>query len=377
MNKNKEDVLIFYFYAKVDRAIEDKLKKRSRSQIRVILEKLGIAAITTILLYTLVVYLNLGTVRIPEGEMLIEIPLVFLFLFCLFLSHEKISRLAASQKFKKIGSIKKALLEVSLVVAVTIFLTVILNLIPFLLILGEEAIIPIRVRTAIMVSVIVSLFFYYLVERERTKKELQQEMLNSARLQKENFAAQLEGLKSQINPHFLFNSLNVLGSLIQQDKKKALTFKNKLADLYRALLKHGEHHVITLEKELETARAYIYLLKTRFGNSIIFEENIAPQHLEHQIPPGALQMLLENSIKHNGSTKKKPLRVQIFSEGNKLVVQNDLQPRKEHIHSTKTGLKNIISRYSYLSSEEVEVDKTAEKFVVKLPLLKTYENSNH
>ncbi|WP_324720892.1 sensor histidine kinase [Salinimicrobium sp. HB62] len=377
MKKNRENVLIFYFYAKVDRIKKSKATKRSRSQVQVILEKLGIAAITTIILYTLVVYLNFGTIKLPQGEMLIEIPLVFFFLFFLFISHEKISRLFASPKFERTGAPKKAILEVFIVIVVTIFLTFLLNFLPLLFVLGEEIFVPVRVRTAVMVSVVVSLFFYYFVERERTKKELQQEMLNSARLQKENFEAQLEGLKSQINPHFLFNSLNVLGSLIQQDKKKALTFKNKLADLYRSLLKHGEQQLIPLDQELETARSYIYLLKTRFGNSIVFEEEISPQPPGLLVPPGALQMLLENAIKHNGSTKKKPLFVKIFTEENYLVVQNNLQPRKEHIYSTKTGLKNISSRYRYLSSEEVKIDKTKEKFIVKLPLLKTHESSNH
>ena len=375
MNRGK--LLIFYFYTKANRTIEDKVKKRSRSKTGIVLEKLGIAAITTVLLYTLVVYLNLGTLRFPQGEMLIEIPLVFIFLFLLFISHKRISKFSASEKFRKLSSPKKELLEGFIVILVTIFLTILLNFLPLLFILGQEALLPVRVRTAVMVSVIVSLFFYYLVERERTKKELQQEMLNSTRLQKENFEAQLQGLKSQINPHFLFNSLNVLGSLIQQDKSKALIFKNKLADLYRDLLEHGEHQLIPLEKDLETARSYIYLLKTRFGNSMIFKEEIAPQQLDLQIPPGSLQMLLENAIKHNGSTRKKPLLVQIYSEADRLVVENNLQPRKEDIQSTKTGLKNIISRYRYLTTEEVEVQKTAEKFIVKLPLLKSHEDTDH
>ena len=262
-------------------------------------------------------------------------------------------------------------------VGVTFVLITLVNFLPLYFILGEEAFVPIRVRSAFTISIAVSLFFYYLVERERTKKELQQEMLNSTRLQKENFEAQFQSLKSQVNPHFLFNSLNVLGSLIQQDKKRALKFKERLADLYRALLKHGERQLIPLSQELEVARAYIYLLKTRFGNAILFEEEISPDIMELELPPGSLQMLLENAIKHNGSTKRKPLVVTISSEGDKLMVRNNLQPRREKIESTETGLKNITSRYKYLSSQEVEVDKTEKEFIVKLPLLQPHESSNY
>ncbi len=236
---------------------------------------------------------------------------------------------------------------------------------------------PFRVRTAFVVSVVVSLFFYYLLERERNKKELQQEMLNSARLQKENFEAQFQSLKSQVNPHFLFNSLNVLGSLIQQDKQEAITFKNKLADLYRTLLENGAHSLISLEEELKVARAYIYLLKTRFGGAILFEEEITNKSLDLLLPPGCLQMLLENALKHNGSTKRKPLVIQIYIQGDHLVVKNKLQPRKETIESTKTGLKNIVSRYSYLSDKSVEIEKTETEFIVKLPLLDPNESSNY
>ena len=376
MNKRRK-ALFFYFYGKEKQAIEEKAKKDTRSGIFFILKKIGIAAITTILLYGLVVYLNLGALQLPQGKALLEIPLVFFYLFLLFLMHERISKLVATKEFRKISSPKREIIEVIIVIAATFILTLLINFLPLYFILGADAFVPLRVRTAFTISIVVSLFFYYLVERERMKKELQQEMLNSTRLQKENFEAQLQSLRSQVNPHFLFNSLNVLGSLIHQDKKRALQFKDRLADLYRALLDHGEHQLITLKQELEVAHAYIYLLKTRFGSAVIFEENIPEYCLEMQIPPGSLQMLLENAIKHNGSTRRKPLTIKIYYQEELLVVKNNLQPRLEKIASTRTGLKNITSRYSYLTEKEVEVEKTEKEFVVKLPLLVPHESSNY
>ncbi len=223
---------------------------------------------------------------------------------------------------------------------------------------------------------IITLFFYYFVERERSKKQLQKEMLHAARLQKENFQAQLQSLKSQVSPHFLFNSLNVLRSLIPQDPGKASDFTERLSDLYRAFLENSVQQLIPLKKELEVVNSYIFLLETRFGSAVKFELDIPSEVEQLQLPPGALQMLIENAIKHNGSTRKKPLRIEIFVEEDYLCVQNNLQPRLDEVRSTNTGLENIRRRYDYFSDKEVIIEKSKEKFIVKLPLLKLQYNEN-
>ncbi len=134
--------------------------------------------------------------------------------------------------------------------------------------------------------------------------------------------------------------------------------------------------MISLKKELEVVNSYIFLLETRFGSAVKFELDI-PAEVEHlQLPPGALQMLIENAIKHNGSTRKKPLRIEIFVEEDYLGVQNNLQPRLDEVRSTNTGLENIRRRYEYFSDKEVVIDKSKEKFIVKLPLLKLQYNEN-
>lgn len=369
---------IFYFYLLVkSRQIEKQLtdrdpenRKQLRSRLMLFFKRVGKAALVTLLLYGFMIYLNVGEFVIPHSENLIELGLAFVFLLVLFWFHRRISRFAASKKFKKIKTPFREVLEVLLVIFITPIIFIIVNWIPLRLIFEPEAFIPIRVRNAFGVSIVVSLFFYYFVERERSKKQLQAEMLRSARLQKENFQAQLENLKDQVNPHFLFNSLNVLVSLIPQDAERATKFTRKLSELYRSFLDNSSEQLIPLRKELEIIDAYIYLLKTRFGESVKFEMQIASEVKKLQLPPGSLQVLVENVIKHNGSTRKKPLFIEIYSDGDWLVVKNNLQPRLEQVESTNTGLKNIISRYSFLSDKKPDFTKNETHFIAKLPLLK-------
>ncbi|MEG9327886.1 histidine kinase [Salinimicrobium catena] len=272
------------------------------------------------------------------------------------------------------NSLLKGIVEACLVVVSSVFFLFLFVLVPFYLVFPEVEVSSDKIRFNYIFIAIITLFFYYFVERERSKKLLQTEMLRTARLQKENFQAQLENLKDQVNPHFLFNSLNVLVSLIPQDSDRATEFTRKLSELYRSFLDNSSEQLIPLHKELDIIDAYIYLLKTRFGDSVQFEMQISSEAKELQLPPGSLQVVLENAIKHNGSTRKKPLLIKIFSEENFLLVKNNLQPRLEQLESTNTGLKNIESRYSYLSEKKPVFTKTETDFVAKLPLLKV-ENS--
>ena len=382
LGKNR-NILYFYFTNKLS-VIKQKEKitnhGKSRSRFSTILEKIGIAALTTIFVFETVVYMNIGKVKFFfSPNELIELGLAFGFLLILFGSHRLISGLMTHRFFMRINRFQKVFIEMLIVIASTPLIYMVINYVPLLIIFGDEALLPVRVRTAFVSGTFISLFFYYFVEREQHKKQLQSEMLRSARLQKENFQAQLEGLKNQVQPHFLFNSLNVLRSLINKDPGKAAEFTQKLSDLYRSFLTYSDEPLIVLKKELEVVEAYIFLLETRFGKTLEINLNIAQDKLERYLPPGALQTLIENAIKHNGSTAKKPLRINIFTKEEQLVVQNRLSPRREETTSTKTGLKNIKTRYKFLSEEEVEWVKTKEEFIVRLPLLKVekHENSNN
>jgi LytS/YehU family sensor histidine kinase len=269
--------------------------------------------------------------------------------------------------------------EAILVVINSTILLFLFILIPFWLTFPHIEVLPGRLRFNTAFMAILSLFFYYFVERERSKRNLQEKILLSTRLQKETFQAQLEGLRNQINPHFLFNSLNVLRSLITFNKAQAMEFVKRLSTVYRSLLVHSEKKLVSLEQEMKLTEAYIYLLITRFGASLRFEINIQKEHLNLLLPPGSLQMLIENAVKHNGSTRKNPLCININSKDHSLIIKNNLQPRLDKIESTKTGLQNIRRRYELLSNREIELKSTEEEFSVLLPLLEkqSYEDLNN
>ncbi len=200
------------------------------------------------------------------------------------------------------------------------------------------------------------------------------------KLKQQNTQSQLEALRNQINPHFLFNSLNTLASLIPEDPKSAIDFVHKLSNVYRSILDLKEKTIVTLDEELEYLDNYIYLLKTRFGENIRFEIEIHDVCKTCYLVPLSVQMLLENAIKHNVVSQRKPLTVTIRNEGtNVLIVRNNLQLKDQHNESTGTGLLNIENRYQLTFGVPITVSQTATEFIVKLPLIaiEDYESTRH
>ena len=196
------------------------------------------------------------------------------------------------------------------------------------------------------------------------------------RLQRENIKSQLEGLKSQVNPHFLFNSLNTLSHLIPEDPDKAVNFVQKLSKVYRYILEIRDRRVIQIAEELEFLHSYIFLLKERFGENVQISCNIPVEYLQEKIVPLSLQILLENAIKHNIISRSKPLHIEVFIEDDKnpkhrpkLIVKNNLQKKNQIATSTKLGLENIKSRYHFFTEQPVDVITTTESFIVALPLI--------
>ena len=181
--------------------------------------------------------------------------------------------------------------------------------------------------------------------------------------------AQLQNLKNQINPHFLFNNMSVLSSLVYKDQDKAVDFINQLSKVYRYLLDNKDRELVTLEDELTFIRSYTYLLQIRFDTNIKFDIQIENNVLQKLVPPMAIQILVENAIKHNEISQELPLTVSIKNEGDVLEVTNNLQLRTNTEPSSKTGLKNIKDRYHYFTDKPVEVLESANSFVVKIPLL--------
>jgi sensor histidine kinase YesM len=181
--------------------------------------------------------------------------------------------------------------------------------------------------------------------------------------------AKFESLKNQIDPHFLFNSLNVLSSLIEENPENAQRFTTSLSKIYRYVLEQKDKELVTVTEELAFAKTYMNLLKMRFENSITFELPDNFDNSEAKVVPLSLQLLLENTIKHNVVSENKPLHIKIYIKDNFLVVENNLQ-KKEVLQDRKgVGLQNIVSRYAILSERKVLIDENKEAFAVYLPIL--------
>lgn len=181
--------------------------------------------------------------------------------------------------------------------------------------------------------------------------------------------AKFESLKNQIDPHFLFNSLNVLSSLIEENPENAQKFTTSLSKIYRYVLEQKDKDLVTVQEELSFAKTYMNLLKMRFENSITFE---LPENFDNQdarVVPLSLQLLLENTIKHNVVSEQKPLHIKIFVKDNYLVVENNLQKKEVMQDRRGVGIQNIVSRYAILSKRKVLIDETNTTFAVHLPIL--------
>lgn len=197
-----------------------------------------------------------------------------------------------------------------------------------------------------------------------------QSLLEAEKLKRENIRFQFESLKSQVNPHFLFNSLNTLASLIEEEPKNAVQFVQHLSQVYRYVLATRERDLVSLTEEVQFIRSYLYLLRMRFGNNLQVDINIPQNKEQHQLPPLALQLLVENAIKHNIVAAEQPLvlRIRVDKRGH-LEVENSLQ-KKQHVEpSSGFGLKNIIKRYQLLGRSDVEISAANDHFTVALPLL--------
>ena len=181
--------------------------------------------------------------------------------------------------------------------------------------------------------------------------------------------ASFETLKNQLDPHFLFNSLNVLSSLIEENPKKAQEFTVALSKIYRYVLDQKDKNLISVEEELNFAKLYVSLLKMRFEDAIIINFKTDADMNDFRIVPLSLQLLLENAIKHNIISDQKPLQIDIFKEDNYLVVQNSYQKKQTFEKSTGIGLQNIMQRYNLVSNLNIDIKQTDKHYIVKLPLI--------
>ncbi len=204
-------------------------------------------------------------------------------------------------------------------------------------------------------------FFYKWKETFQQNQDLKNQQLRT----------QFEVLQNQMSPHFLFNSLNALTTLIAENQDVAIEFTQKLSEVYRYILQTKEKELIRLTEEIEFAKAYLFLLQMRYPENLRFEFKIDQKYLDQYVAPLTIQMLIENAVKHNVISKTNPLKIDIYVEnGLSVIVKNNLQPKKTIEKSTKTGLANIKKRYQLLGNQEVDIITTAKNYMVAVPLIK-------
>lgn len=195
--------------------------------------------------------------------------------------------------------------------------------------------------------------------------------LETERLKREALQRELDNLKSQVNPHFLFNSLNSLSSLISEDPTQAEEYVNEMSKVYRYFLQVNNVKLVTLEEELKFIQAYYNLLKTRYGKGISLNIHIDLVVVKYMIPPMTLQLLLENAVKHNKVLKDAPLAITIsLNENSWLQVENNLQPKPANLHSNGIGLQNISDKYKLMDCDDIIIEKANSFFRVSVPLIK-------
>lgn len=228
----------------------------------------------------------------------------------------------------------------------------------------------------------VSLTIFYLllqwVEKYfQSKLEIKEEQIHKEQIQKENFLAQYKSLKSQLEPHFLFNSLSVLSSIIKSDPDLASDFVVKLSKTLRYFIEKNEKSTVLLSEEMKVAKDYFFLVKTRFGDAIEMQININENGLSNMhVLPASIQILLENAIKHNKMSKENPLKISIRNDDIHIIVENNLDKKAYGGESTSVGLKNLQSRYKLISDKNIVVNEAENLFSVKVPLLtKEYHES--
>ncbi len=201
--------------------------------------------------------------------------------------------------------------------------------------------------------------------------------LENERLMRENLQSQYESLKNQVSPHFLFNSLTALKSLINDDTKNALHYLNDLSQVLRYTLQSNNNPTVTLAEETDAARSYIFLIKMRFNTSLQVEFNIHERYKYYRLPPLAIQTLLENAVKHNEISKRNPLAITILTtDKDSLVVTNTIREKISIEPGTGIGLSNLSKQYKLLCGKDILISKMNNDFRVEIPLLKPTENES-
>jgi two-component system, LytTR family, sensor kinase len=323
-----------------------------------------------ILLLSLYSYIN---ILVTVGERLFDFELNGFYLFgvltCVVLGVWELNRLVEAQVTKRKTSIHPLILlfllsMVNVVMVSTISMFVLYTILGMPLELNFDhwkLLTAFGFRVNLFLNCVNAIVFFM----NRLKKA----QLEAEQLKKQNIEARFEALRSQINPHFLFNCFNVLSSLVHKDADASSTFIAQLSNVYRYLLHSQEKKILPLKEELAFLDSYTYLLRTRFNENLQIENRISDRSDLIMVAPATLQMLIENAIKHNVASKKFPLKIVLEKQDDYIVVSNTLQKKEIEEESTRIGIKNIVNRYKLLSDLPVILERTQTLFIVKIPVL--------
>lgn len=221
--------------------------------------------------------------------------------------------------------------------------------------------------------VFVNIFLVFLNEGVSHFENYKANLLVNAQLKKEYTQSQLLGLKSQMNPHFLFNSLNTLSSLIQEDAEQAEEFLDHMSKVYRYLLRNNEEQLVSLQTEIGFIRSYYYLVKARFADALQLYIELPPDRLDDQLPPLTLQMVFDQIIQANSVSRQDPIDIRIRTAGDELLIENTVHPKLVAGEVVEDGIANIRNKFRLLSRREVNISETATRRQMRLPLLRPRE----
>lgn len=282
----------------------------------------------------------------------------------LFVSLDKIF---VNERFSKrrifIGFGSSFLLSLFVIFLLRLFISILIENQSFGFFIANESASDYIVASVFTFVVLLIVHFVYLYKGYQENKVKEQKIIAGTA------NAKFESLKNQIDPHFLFNSLNVLSSLIEENPENAQRFTTSLSKIYRYVLEQKDKELVSVEEELAFAKTYMNLLKMRFENSLFYELPTTNLNPEAKVVPLSLQLLLENTVKHNVVSEQRPLHIRIFMEGDYLAIQNDYQKKEVLQDRQGVGLQNIINRYGIITNRKVLIEQNEQTFTVKIPVL--------
>ncbi len=361
-----------------------KMKKTIHPRLSDWMRRILIAGSLAIAIQLVFVYIKFGNIfRVYHITSAIELTYTFFYFLTLFWIYPKISHWISSSFTSRFNSIVVNIIEGVTVVISTFLLTAIVKVAPMWITMvyfnSQNEALNMQfdleaMRKSLIIHAVLGLLFYYFVERERLRKELQAEHLRFAKLQREEFRNQLEKLKNQVSPKFLFQSLNTLDGLIGSKPEDAVNFVNQLSSVYRSFLDH-EEEVVTLGRELEIVEAYTSLIKAGLGEKVKLNIQTTPEYLDWQLPYGSLQSIIENAFVDRETTPNHQLFLSIYTSGNKLILQIAQQQDQRYL-SVKKILNNLNERYSYLTDQKIKVKDNGTELHIEIPLLRIEEYSS-